>query len=218
MRPYQWRIDSSPVPADPETELRQLLVPCGPHGTYTTVLSHQAWNYGQWRGMCVAFAGVGLAVVIPATTTLAMVESGRSASAIVAACGLALALLGAALFPFYTRRLPGDKPLTASRVPSGVGNGVVVALFLWAVLTGGVVDLLLSEHLGTAVTVTLCLAYGIGVGLLATSLLVAPAVMARRGREDFRRQLRTDPKMFDRLLDRYRSWRGSDSMLDFGPL
>lgn len=138
--------------------------------------------------------------------------------AVLGAAGVALTFLGLSGWKKVRGRLPDTRAGLITRGPGSARGGVVMVAVL-ALVTGAI---LAAASPGIAARGGATLASVVGAYLLLVALLVAcilvPAVVLGRGRESFRRRIRTDARLRAAVEADLANWQDPHGTAGFGPL
>lgn len=177
-----------------------------------------AWNFGQLRGMCGAFAGMGLSLLGGGLLVLAHRPGLGALWISFVAAGAALVVLGALVLRAKSPRIAQQKQFPLSRAAPSLRSGVGMALFLFAI-TGGALALALFPWVSEGPAGVLAYAGILVMYLLfLASIFVIPGYFSEHAGRDLRRRIVEKPAFRTELESMSLSWRDEHGTRSFGPL
>ena len=152
-----------------------------------------AWNFGQLRGMCGAFAGIGFSLLGSGLLLLAHSPGLGALWISFLAAGATLVGLGALVLRAKSPRIAQQKQFPLSRAAPNLRSGIGVTLFLFAI-TGGALALALFPWVSDGPAGVLAYAGILVMYLLfLASSFVIPGYFAQHARRDLRRRIVENP-------------------------
>ena len=167
----------------------------------------QAARIGAWAG------GVSIGLSAAIVGLVLLVATGRISSAAIVGGGVLFAGLCTFFLFRGRRRLPDTRRLRSVRGPARLGAGISAALVIYLPVTALMVIAMVSTGRFFGLIVA-----NVAILLFLISAFVVPAAVLGRGRESFRRRVRTNVVLRARLDQDRLTWKPDHATPMYGPL